>query len=301
MAAPSSQRVLITGIRGFTGRYLSRALTDAGYDVHGIATRDDAAPACPANEHVADLLDAAALRDTIIKLRPDKIVHLAAISFVAHDSADAIYRTNIVGTRNLLAAATAVPDRPPQVLLASSANVYGNADVDPIDEQTPPSPANDYAVSKLAMEQMARLWSQRLPITVVRPFNYTGLGQPLHFLLPKIVDAYRRRAPRLELGNLDVARDFSDVRDVVDAYVRLLDVAPAGTFNVCSGTAVSLHEILVMATELTGHAPEIAVNAAFVRDDEVRRLRGSCDRLQSVIGSWQTRPLRQTLEWMLAP
>ena len=79
MAAPSSQRVLITGIRGFTGRYLSRALTDAGYDVHGIATRDDAAPACPANEHVADLLDAAALRDTIIKLRPDKIVHLSLI------------------------------------------------------------------------------------------------------------------------------------------------------------------------------------------------------------------------------
>ena len=234
-------------------------------------------------------------------VRPTHIVHLAAISFVAHGDVEAIYRTNIVGTRNLLAAIDeAKLEHLRHILVASSANVYGNARVDAIGEDTPPRPDNDYAVSKLAMEHLTALWRDRLPITVVRPFNYTGVGQSLQFLVPKIVDAFRCRAGRIELGNLDVERDFSDVRDVVEAYARLL-AAPAGAvLNVCSGNTHSLLDILRIATDLSGHTPEVSVNPAFVRANEVRRLRGSNAALRERIGEWTPRPIRETLAWMLA-
>ena len=169
----------------------------------------------------------------------------------------------------------------------------------PIDEATPAAPANDYAVSKLAMEYMARLWCDQLPITLVRPFNYTGVGQSLNFLLPKIVDHFRRRAPVLELGNLDVVRDYSDVRSVVKCYRMLLEVENAGNvFNICSGRGHSLLEVLQIMRDISGHDLEIRVNPAFVRANEVHRLIGSRAKLDEAIGVVPDIPLRDTLRWM---
>jgi GDP-6-deoxy-D-talose 4-dehydrogenase len=294
-------RVLVTGLGGFTGRYLLPVLEAEGHEVHGIAAPDHPAPG---RVHQADLLDARRLAEVVREVRPQHVVHLAAISFVAHGDAAEIYGTNIVGTRNLLQAlAEAPPDNASplrSVLLASSANIYGNAEREPIAEDCPPRPMNDYAVSKYAMEQMAALWSDRLPLTVVRPFNYTGVGQGVQFLIPKIVDAFRRRVPRLELGNLDVERDFSDVRDVVEAYRRLVQESPGGVFNVCSGAATSLREVLALAADLTGHMPQIEVNPAFVRANEVKRLRGSSAKLDHAIGGWARHSMRDTLAWMLS-
>jgi nucleoside-diphosphate-sugar epimerase len=301
MALPPAGRVLVTGLRGFTGRYLQPLLERDGLQVHGIA-----APGEPVAErvHTVDLLDADGLTRVLRDVRPQHVVHLAAISHVAHGDVAEIYATNIVGTRNLL---RALAETPPDaaaplrgVLLASSANIYGNAERDPIGEDCPPQPMNDYAVSKCAMEQMAALWADRLPLTVVRPFNYTGIGQSPSFLIPKIADAFRRRAPELELGNIEVERDFSDVRDVVEAYRRLVHASPAGVFNVCSGTATSLRQVLALAGELTGHSPAVRVNPAFVRSNEVRRLRGSGARLDAAIGTWARRGMRETLAWMLS-
>ncbi|WP_247646423.1 NAD-dependent epimerase/dehydratase family protein [Deefgea sp. CFH1-16] len=112
--------------------------------------------------------------------------------FVAHGDVDAIYRSNVVGTRNLLQAIKLAKHRPRAVLLASSANIYGNTDIDCIAESTPPAPANDYAVSKIAMEYVAKLYADDLPLIIVRPFNYTGVGQAPQFLLPKIVGHFAR-------------------------------------------------------------------------------------------------------------
>jgi len=300
-------RVLITGADGFTGRHLCRSLHAAGHEVHALVRQapsepmtsifGDAVQAC----HVADLLQPQALGVALEQAQPDRVIHLAAIAFVAHGNVTSLYQTNLLGTRNLLEA-IAVSTVPVPTLLASSANVYGNATAGVLTESTPPSPANDYAVSKLAMEYIANIWRGRLPITVVRPFNYTGKGQSKDFVVAKVIDHVLRRADSIELGNLDVERDFSDVRTVVDAYTRLISMPdmPQGPFNVCSGHGYSLRYLIDLACELAGHRPEIRVNPAFVRANEVHRLTGDPSALEAAIGTLQHRTMRDTLAWMLS-
>jgi len=187
-----AKRALITGVGGFTGAYVAQVLAARGYEVHGTEHGAEAALPRPgvAMQYAVDLCDRARLAQVVAQVRPDVVVHLAAIAFVAHGDADAMYRVNLLGTRHLLQALAELPQPPQAVLLASSANVYGNAAVEVLDEQVPPAPANDYAVSKLAMEYLARLWLDKLPIMLVRPFNYTGVGQSPQFLLPKIVGIF---------------------------------------------------------------------------------------------------------------
>jgi nucleoside-diphosphate-sugar epimerase len=292
------ERVLVTGLSGFTGHHLSEALERVGYEVFGTVRAGE--PTGP-RRYVAELNEPSTLIRVIEVVRPKHIIHLAAVSFVAHGKADDIYLTNIIGTRNLLSAlsASSVATSLGTVLLISSANIYGNAEAELLDENQPSRPANDYAVSKFAMEQMASLWADRLPITMVRPFNYTGVGQSRKFLIPKIVDAFANRQLKIDLGNLDVYRDFSDVRDVVEVYARLLALSPRTTLNVCSEDTHSLREILEIASSLSGHSLDIHVNPQFVRDNEVRLLRGSAARLRELIPDWKPRPLRDTLAWML--
>lgn len=296
MASPSdrSQPVaLVTGSLGFTGKYVSAELVNAGYKVVGLSHEPAAGSA------VVDLCDREATLKLVSNLMPDVVIHLAAIAFVAHGDADAIYRTNIVGTRNLLEALASSNHRPRAVILASSANIYGNSKAPLLTEDLPAAPANDYAVSKVAMEQMARLWMDRLPISVTRPFNYTGVGQSEKYLLPKIVSHFRRRAPVIELGNINVARDFQDVRFVASAYRKLLDADAVGeVVNVCSGRAYTLNEVVGMMEDLAGYRIEVRVNPAFVRANEVARLVGSNEKLARLIGPLDTVPLRQTLQWM---
>ena len=291
-------RALVTGLGGFTGRYLAGELEAAGYRVFGTAHGNDPVGL---DMFAVDLSNRDEMRRIVADVRPDVVAHLAAISFIAHGDAEAIYRVNVIGTRNLLEALAALEQRPGAVLLASSANIYGNATVEVIDELVVPAPANDYAVSKLAMEYMARLWMDRLPIVITRPFNYTGIGQAPQFLLPKIVGHFQRGERVIELGNIDVERDFSDVRTVAKAYSDLLAKAPAGeVFNVCSGEAHSLKGVLAMMAEIAGYEIEVRVNPAFVRANEVKRLQGDARKLRRVIGEFGTIPLRQTLQWMYA-
>jgi nucleoside-diphosphate-sugar epimerase len=292
----AGKRALITGLRGFTGAYMARELAAAGYHVFGtVMPGEEAGP----DVFTVDLCDRAAVAAAIEAVRPDVVAHLAGIAFVAHNDADLMYRVNVVGTRNLLEALAACAHKPSSVLLASSANIYGNAQVSIIDEAVAAAPANDYAVSKLAMEYMARLWMDKLPITIVRPFNYTGVGQHENFLLPKIVAHFRKGARRIELGNLAIARDFSDVRMVARSYRRLLAAAPAGeAFNVCSGRSHSLASLIDMMSDIAGYRIDVQVNPAFVRANDVLTLEGSNAKLAGVIGALEPLPLVDTLRWM---
>ena len=287
--------VLLTGANGFTGSYVRAELESAGYTVVGAVVGMPRG----SQEIGLDITSLDNCRSVMEAVRPDYLIHLAAISFVHHADVEAFYRVNVMGTLNLLQALSDVGVAPRRILIASSANVYGNSTCGMLAETEPPQPVNHYAVSKLAMEYMVRTWFGRFPIVLMRPFNYTGVGQERHFLVPKIVSHFAERAPVIELGNLDVERDFSDVRTVANAYRRLLECDCASEIvNICSGRAYSLRGILTMMEEIAGYEIEVRVNPMFVRQSEVKTLIGSPVKLRTILGKTSTIPLRDTLQWM---
>jgi len=286
----SPGRVLVTGLGGFTGTYLTPLLEQRGYEIVRAA------------EPEFDLLREDSIAALVQAMQPEYVIHLAAISFVAHQDATAVYAVNTVGTTSLLSALERIAPRLRKVVLASTSQIYGNATDDPITESTPPAPISHYACSKLAMEFMACSFFDRLPILITRPFNYVGRGQAPQFLLPKLVDHFRRKASVIELGNLDVERDFLDVRSVADAYVRLLDSPlQSQAVNIASGVGRSLTSILDDLTRITGHRPATAVNASLVRRNEIKRMVGSSERLLKTIGPLRYSDFESTLRWMLQP
>jgi nucleoside-diphosphate-sugar epimerase len=272
---------------GFTGRYVVEALRAAGHEVldPGIGF---------------DLRNEEALTRAVAGAQFDHLIHLAAISFVGSANATDFYAVNTIGTANLLDAVLRAGRPMRKIVVASSANVYGNAVVSPIGESVAPMPINHYACSKLAMEHIVRTYADRLPVVLTRPFNYTGPGQAPHFLVPKLVAHIARRASRISLGNLDVVRDFSDVRAVAQCYVRLLaEGKPGETYNICSGTGRSLRWVMDTLVELSGHQLGIDVDQALVRASEVHRLVGDGSKLRTLIGGTGYDDFRETLAWML--
>ena len=292
-----TQRVLVTGSEGFTGRYVCDEFTSAGWEVWGAGVQPK--PDNPRYLNI-NLLEPETLGLIGERARPHVVVHLAASAFVAEADPTTFYHVNLLGTRHLLEALSTATAPPRCTILASSANVYGNSTLEVLDETADTRPANDYAVSKLAMEYLAKTYMTRLGIVMTRPFNYTGVGQEPRYLIPKIVNHFKARAPRIELGNTDVARDFSDVRDVARAYRLLAEAQPLGeTFNLCSGEATALETCISMASEITGHDIEVRVNPDFVRANEVKSLRGSSEKLDRATGRERRYGIRDTLNWML--
>ncbi len=276
---------LVTGIEGFTGRFVQAELEANGHIVVGLNS---------------DLTDVDAIANEVLELQPEAVIHLAGLAFVAENNANAFYDVNLIGTRNLLDALAKHASKLSNVLVTSSANVYGNSTGGMLDESVKPNPSNDYAVSKLAMEYMTRLWSKKLSFCIVRPFNYTGVGQDGRFLIPKIVRHFRDREPVIELGNLDVWREFGDVRAVAAVYRMLIENCPVGeTLNVCTGQTYSLKEVITLCEKLTGHKIEIKVNPEFVRENEVRELKGDNSRLRKLVDNFDLYTFEQTLSWML--
>lgn len=282
-------KLLLTGANGFTGRYVLELL-QKDYEISDFSSSSG-----------IRLNDTKALDKVIKNFQPEYVIHLAAVSFVAYGSADEIYQTNLIGTRNLLEALSKHAKNLQRVILASSANVYGNQTEGMLDELTPFAPANDYAISKVSMEYLAGLYQNRLPIVITRPFNYTGVGQAEHFLIPKIVKHIREKAPVIELGNIDVARDFSDVRMVAEVYKYLLTTSDIDgeIFNICSGKPYSLEDVLMMTMDISNYSIEVRVNPVFVRENEVKTLVGNPSKLRQLMPFLSTYELRDTLEWMV--
>ena len=284
-------KILITGAKGFTGLYLSEAAKQAGYEVVALS---------------ANLNDAQALEQEVLSAKPDYVAHLAGISFVASKDHEAFYRVHALGTSNLLQALTKLQTAPQKILLASSATVYGNSANHLSDETQTLAPIDHYAMSKVAMEEMAKTFFNRLPIVIARPFNYTGPGQKGNFLIPKLVDHFAQHKPFIELGNLNIEREFNNVQMICDAYIKLLELGNANEiYNVCSGQARSLQFVLDTLKKITGHDIEIRVNPDFVRASEVHRMVGNPNKLKGLLtsnGITLTSPaLEETLKQMLDP
>lgn len=279
-------KILLTGARGFTGRRFAVMARHAGHSVVELT-----ADLTKRGDVLADVSAALSSEASLVAAQPWAVVHLAALSFVGHADELAFYDVNVLGTLNLLAAIEAQHAQVTCVLVASSANVYGNCQHSPIGESQLPAPVNHYATSKLAMEHMARTYAGRLPLILTRPFNYTGPGQAPQFLIPKLVDHFTRRASVVELGNLHVEREYNDVDFVCRSYLYLLEHGkPQGLYNICTGFTYTLEDVIGRLRRLMGHDIEVRVNPAFVRANEIQRLCGDPTRLQEV---WQ----RAGAEW----
>jgi len=277
--------ILLTGAKGFTGRIFTRMAERRGHTIYALR---------------ADITNAHALTAELASQQIDAVVHLAGISFVGHGDETAFYSVNVNGTVNLLTALAGQTFAPKCVLLASSANIYGNCSASPINELQAIAPVNHYAMSKATMEKIARSYSDRLPIVIARPFNYTGQGQASQFLIPKLVDHFKRRAVSVELGNLHVEREFNDVRMVCATYLALLENGQADeVYNVCTGNSYTLTSVVQALQSITGHNIEIKDNPEFVREGEVHKLCGDPSKLFSTVGLLEQYSLLQTLSWML--
>ena len=283
-------KLLVTGARGFTGIHFTQFAASQGYEVHGLQT---------------NITDSAKLKEEVLAISPDLVAHFAGISFVAGTDYESFYRVHALGTSNLLEAITKLKNTP-KVLLASSATVYGNNRNSLSKEDQPTTPIDHYATSKVAMEEMAKTFFNRIPIIIVRPFNYTGPGQKGNFLIPKLVRHFANREPFIELGNLKIEREFNNVSMICNAYLNLLHFGnPGEIYNVCSGKARSLQFVLDTLKEITGHKIDIRINPDFVRANEVHRMVGDPNKINTLFSNkglaLQHIDLEGTLKQMLAP
>ena len=250
-------RVLITGATGFAGRWLARELQSHGHDVVAAPDMD-----------VLDIGDAAAVRRLLDETDPDAVAHLAGMAFAGDarsDPAEA-FRVNVGGTAAVLDAARRMP-RSPVVLVTGSGEVYGRPRPEdlPLREDAPLLPVAPYGLSKLAQEAVAMevAAAHDLSVVVTRAFNHIGPGQRPEFVVPalarRVLAVRASETAAVRIGNADVLRDFTDVRDVVRAYRLLLEAATAGTLprrrvvvNVASGRPVSIRWIAGELMRLAG-------------------------------------------------
>ncbi len=287
--------VLITGIDGFTGKYLETFLNAKGYSVFGTVIEESEKE----NYLKCDIRNKGEVDTVICKVKPDYIFHLAAISFVGETDKSMIYDVNVLGTQNLLDSLLTFAIEPKKIIIASSATVYGNQDKNVLNETMCPKPVNHYGYSKLAMEHLVATYFDKLNILMTRPFNYTGFGHSENFIIPKIVSHFVAKKSTIELGNLDVAREFNDIRTVVDMYYKLMiSDAKSDTVNLCTGNVIKLKEVLLCMEKIAGYKIDVQVNPAFVRKNEIPMLKGSVEKLFTMIDFTNDFKIKDTLETM---
>lgn len=303
-------RVLITGASGLAGGYLARACVAAGDEVVGLSRQGRAAEGAGAGRAV-DVRDAAAVRGAVGDAAPQVVYHLAALSSVGRsweDPAETL-QTNVLSSVHLLEALR-LEAPAARVVWVSSCEVYGRPARLPISEDAPVQPASPYAVSKAAGEQLAGVYAQAYGLQVItaRPFNHTGPEQRPIFILSSLArqaaEARLRGSESLRVatGNPHTRRDFTDVRDVVQAYRLLAERAEPAVYNVSSGRSVSAAEQVALLAELIAPIQvEHVVDPGRVRAHEVMELAGSPERIRAATG-WEPEipfreTMRQTIEW----
>ena len=309
-------KVLVTGITGFAGSHLvDYLLTLSGVEVMGIQRWRSRTENI---EHFkdkvrlveCDLRDASSVRDVIDQLRPDRIFHLAAQSFVptSWTAPTESLVTNIIGQLNIFEAVKKLKIMP-RIQLACSSEQYGMVHEQelPIRETNPMRPLSPYAVSKVGQDMLGyQYWmSFKIPIIRTRGFNHEGPRRGPVFVCSdfakQIADIEKKRKPPvIRVGNLDARRDFSDVRDVVRAYWLSLEKGePGEVYNICSGRAWTIREMLDMLLGMTKEKVKIEQDAARMRPSDVPVLLGDASKFRKATGWETTIPFEQTLRDLL--
>lgn len=302
-------RCLITGIAGFAGRHLAELLLARGDEVHGMLRAPEGAtrlahlsarwPRLVERLAAADVTDGDAVAAAVADIKPEVVFHLAGVSFAPDAARDpaAAMRVNAIGAINVFAAvARSAPHC--RVVAVGSADAYGAVAPEdlPVREDCPFRPVTQYGASKAALDLLAYEWAHGAGLDIVRlrPFNHTGPGQRPDFVCPNfarqlVAVAQGRLPPVLSVGDLDVARDFSDVRDVVAAYVAACERGAGGeAYNICSGIGRTVHSVLDALAAIVGVEVRVEVAAERLRPRVVPAMIGSAAKLTAATG-WAPR------------
>lgn len=292
------KRLLVTGLSGFVGGHLQRAII-----------RSETWQLVTTKPH--NLLDSASLDAWLQTGVPDAVIHLAGQTFVPEAFKDPAHtlQVNLLGTLNLLQALKRAGFNG-TFLFVSSGDVYGQvAEADlPITESLAPKPRNPYAVSKVAAELLCLQWgyAEGWRMLIARPFNHIGSGQAASFVVPSMaqqlvgVGAGAQRLT-LEVGDIDVTRDFLDVRDVISAYFALLEHGRSGEiYNVCSGVERTVRELILQMARLAGVSVELVQDPSRLRPADQRRVVGSAEKLQKDTGWKPGISITETLQSVLS-
>lgn len=296
--------VLLIGASGFAGGHLATAMRPAGLELVTASTDGEGA------DLACDLLDPASVAGAVAEAQPEAIVNMAGQASVAASwkQPRQTFELNAIGVLNLLeAAASSAPQ--PYLLCASSADAYGTPEPGdlPLTEETPLRPVSPYGSSKAAMETLVGQYARSHGIRagVVRAFNQIGPGQSPQFiassLARQIAEAELRGEERLEMtvGNVSAARDFTDIRDSAQAYVSMVENELTGTYNLCSGKALKIEELIDRMASQSRLAVEVKIDPALVRKSDPPLVVGSNSRLRDETG-WQPRiPIGETVAAMV--
>lgn len=300
-------KYLITGVTGFVGRYFSEFLQEKEKDskIYGVGTSES----CPdqgIEYYSIDLTDGLKVYKMLEKIMPDYVIHLAAVSSVSQSWQDPAkcFLNNCSSFLNLVDSIRELNVKC-RILSVGSSEEYGIYN-ELIDEGFVLHPKNPYAVARLSQEYLSKLYVDNfdLDIAMTRSFNHIGPRQNPKFVIPSFVQQLvrisRGKQTELKVGNLDVVRDFLDVRDVVSAYYEILKKGKKReVYNVCSGKGYKLRDIIEIVSKELDISPKITVDPARVRSNEVMYIVGNNSRLKKELGWIPKYNLRETLRGMV--
>lgn len=299
--------ILITGGTGFVGKHLIQLLVRRGDSVAVLSSSLSSSQQSGVRYYEADVRDRDRVREIVREVNPTQIFHLAGITAVDASWANPrlTYEVNVWGAYNVFEAAMRLPS-PATILNVSTSHVYARSS-EKLSEGSPLDPDNPYSASK-AMAELLRIEFKNCSpggIVTARPFNHSGPGQAPNFVLSSMAKQFaeierRLRPAKLSLGNIEIKRDFTDVRDVVDAYATLLEKGNTGEiYNVCSGSAVGLSEIIEMFEVAANQKIEVELDPHKVRPNEPKNICGNPAKIRSETGWSQKIPLQKTIADLL--
>lgn len=279
------KKVLLTGADGFTGKHLFNHLENNEYKCIPLQS---------------NLLSKSDLVNEISSYDFDYVIHLAAISNPAEKDKNIIYEVNVDGTKNLLDSLINKKKFLKKIILSSSANVYSRNIEGQINLNSLLKPFNDYGKSKLEMEKTSFNYQKDFNISITRPFNYTGNGQDESFIIPKLVNSFKEEIPKVELGNIEVYREYNDVRDICEIYKILLeDDRGIDKINLCSGNYFNIKEIIERLERISKKKLSVEVSTKYFRKGDSNKLFGNPNMINNFLKYEFKYSIDDTLKWML--